>query len=264
MASLGATFRRTRDEVRNWYTVGLLASVVMPTRIPPRRGMAGTWLGRRVVTFYLRDGSAVKCRLQDAGDLVSVYVERDYATFPIPWPTLRTIVDAGATTGCFTLWAHQKAPNARILAIEPNRTVFPFLVENVRANRLSEQVETMPVALGARAGFADVVDPSYSTFATAIARSVASTSTVDMTTLEHVLDEARFSSCDLLKIDIEGGEYDVLLVADASTLARIRTIVCEFHPMPNHSVNELVRHLTDNGFRVSVSGGLLGFIFAER
>ncbi len=214
MASLGATFRRTRDEVRNWYTVGLLASVVMPTRIPPRRGMAGTWLGRRVVTFYLRDGSAVKCRLQDAGDLVSVYVERDYATFPIPWPTLRTIVDAGATTGCFTLWAHQKAPNARILAIEPNRTVFPFLVENVRA--------------------------------------------------KHVLDEARFSSCDLLKIDIEGGEYDVLLVADASTLARIRTIVCEFHPMPNHSVNELVRHLTDNGFRVSVSGGLLGFIFAER
>src|SRR2546422_7482172 len=126
-----SVFRRLRAEVRNWYGAGLLAAVVMPTRIPPRRGLGGTWLGRRVVTFKMRDGSRIQCRLQDAGDLISVYLDSDYARADIEWNSLRTIIDVGATVGAFTLWVSRLASEAQIVAVEPNPEVYSFLIANV-------------------------------------------------------------------------------------------------------------------------------------
>ena len=242
----------------NWYGAGILASIVMPTRIPPRRGMAGTWLGRRIVTFPLRDGSSVTCRLQDAGDIVSIYIDEDYGPFPIPWRSVQTIIDVGATTGCFTLWAHQRAPGAHVLAIEPNPAVYPFLVRNTA----SLDVQPVQLALGAVAGYGEVSDQSFSTLATVTPST--STTGVRMATLEEAMDEAKIGRCDLLKIDIEGGEFDVLLTAPSRVFNRIRMIVCEFHPIPARSVDELVRRLTEVSFQVSVSGGPIGFIFARR
>lgn len=259
-----SAFTRLRAEVRNWYSIGLLAAIVMPTRIPPRRGLAGTWLGRRIVTFRMRDGSKIACRLQDAGDLISVYLDRDYASLDIQWTQIRTIVDIGATVGCFTLWALRRAPQARALAIEPNPSVYTFLTKNVAANGLTEKVTTIHAAVGAKPGYASVVDQSFSTLATTIPESTASPSNVAMVTLAGLLDESGFVDCDLLKVDCEGCEYDIFLSADDTTLRRIGAIVCEFHPIPGRSVAELSQRLRTAGYGVTIVGGPIGFLVAER
>jgi FkbM family methyltransferase len=246
-----------RFEMSNWRTAGVLASVVMPSRIPPRRGMANTWLGRRIVTFEMRDGARITCRLQDAGDVISVYLDGDYASFPVKWAKLRTIIDVGATTGCFSLWASRRAPQARIISIEPNPAIYSFLVRNVAQNELG--AETRPIALGAARGFAEVVDRDFSTLATAVPTTAPTG--VEMLTLEEVMDETNIGWCDLLKIDIEGGEYDVLLSAP---LMRIGTIICEFHPVVGRSLSVVVSKLEAEGFTTEVTGGPIGFIFAER
>src|SRR5256885_13072423 len=104
-APIRQTFNRFRKEVRNWYSVGLLACITLPTRFTPGGGFGGRLLRNRQVTFRMRDGTKIRCRLRDAGDIFSVYVHQDYARYPIAWRQVSTVIDVGATVGSFTVWA---------------------------------------------------------------------------------------------------------------------------------------------------------------
>jgi FkbM family methyltransferase len=253
-----------RRTIRNWYSVGLLAAIVLESRIPPRKGLAGTWLGKRVVTFAIADGSKVTCRLQDAGDVISVFVDRDYAPFELNWTDVLTVIDIGATVGCFSLWALRLAPDAQVVAVEPNIKVYPFLVKNLQANGFASRARTLRLALGAVSGYGAVVDKTFSTLATVVPVSFDSPTAVRVVTLDQLMDEVSITKCDLLKIDCEGAEYDLVLGSTNDVLGRFATIVCEFHPRPDHSVPELSKRLEEAGFSVSTFGGPVGFLLAKR
>ena len=68
---------------------------------------------------------------------------------------------------------------------------------------------------------------------------------LDLATLfeRHGLDEI-----DLLKIDIEGAEYRLLLGASPATLARVRRIGLEYHERGHEPMS---RHLAAMGFDVT-------------
>lgn len=44
---------------------------------------------------------------------------------------------------------------------------------------------------------------------------------------------------DVVKIDCEGGEYDLVLASSEESWASVQRVVIEFHPVDNHSWNEL-------------------------
>jgi FkbM family methyltransferase len=251
--------------VLNWYTVGLLAAIVMPTRIPPRRGLKGTWLGQHVATFRMSDGSKIRCRLQDAGDLISVYVDRDYGRMQIAWSDQRSIVDVGSTVGSFTMWVARQSPSARVIAVEPNPEVYPFLVDNIRRNNLAERVTTVEAAVGSARGLASIEDDrAFSTLVRVVPIGAGRGPSVRMLTLEQLFDETETTYCDLLKIDCEGGEYDILLSASDRMLHRVRAIICEYHPTTQHGPVELMKRLSQAGFEVEADHTPIGFIRATR
>lgn len=75
--------------------------------------------------------------------------------------------------------------------------------------------------------------------------------------------------CDLLKIDCEGGEYEILYSADPETLARIDRIVCEFNIGQSDGENgeQLAHFLVSHGFHIDSLRTLdetAGFICAKR
>jgi len=212
-----------------------MAAIVAPNRIPPRKGLKGTWLGRYVATFRMRDGSTIRCRLEDAGDVIDVYVNQEYDRAQISWSDLKLIIDVGSTVGSFTVWASRRAPKARLIAIEPNPAVYPYLLENVKQNHLEGRVETIEAALGAVPG---------------VPVEVGKGPTMRLMTLEQVFDETRTDHCDLLKIDCEGGEYDILLTAPDRLLERVGTIICEYHFPTGHEPQQLVDRLVKSGFHV--------------
>jgi len=262
--SLWSAFAQLRKEVRNWRTVGPLTAIVMPTRIPPRRGLGGTWLGKRAVTFYMKDGSQIKCRLQDAGDPISVYLDHDYADQGINWGALRTIIDVGATTGCFTVWGSRLAPQAYIIAIEPNPDVYPYLVRNVTENGLSSRVTTVPAALGAANGIGHMINQTYSTLGSVSIGASREAKPIKVETLTQLLENHAIQHCDLLKMDCEGAEYEILLTASTQALRRIDYVVCEFHPHETYDVNQLSNRLKDAGFNVTHDIGPVGFLRARQ
>lgn len=152
-------------------------------------------------------------------------------------PTARRIVDVGAGTGDFAIFAARLFPDAAIVCFEPDARYAEVLGDNVQRNGC-RNVTAHAVALGyappARR-LADFVD----------------------------------GDVDLLKIDCEGAELDVLAGLGPPMLARVRRIVLEYHAMfvPEQD-RKLVAFLEPAGFRCRIQPDRweprLGYVFAER
>ena len=264
--SSGEAFRRLRGAIRDWYWNGLLAVIVAPNRIPPRNGLKGTWIGRHIATFKLSDGARIRCRFEDAGDVIDVYVNREYERANLPWPELTSIVDVGSTVGSFVVWAGRRSPRASFTAIEPNPAVVPFLRDNLRRNQMEARVQVIEAAVGSSSGTAAIEDDrQFSNLLRVVPLAQGRGPSVRMVTLADVLDGQAGGACDLLKIDCEGGEYDILLNASDDVLHRARMIICEYHFPDGHQPEELIDRLVRAGFEVAADHGPpFGLIFAVR
>ena len=88
--------------------------------------------------------------------------------------------------------------------------------------------------------------------------------TVDVLTLEDLMDRHHVATVDLLKLDCEGAEWEILPAA-ARVLPRIRQIAMEFHEERGWTVAGLAGWLRDQGFDVAhTPGGWNGLLWATR
>jgi len=142
------------------------------------------------------------------------------------------VVDAGAHIGTFTLWAASQNPWGKIVAVEPNAQFFRYLAENVRVNNLKNVL--LEHAAIAREDAGEVFVKSAGVRAPTV--SFAS-----------LFQKYQLDKIDLLKMDIEGAEYEVF--EDTGWLAPVRRCVMEAHV--NHGDPRfLVSQLEKAGFRV--------------
>lgn len=234
---------------------------------PPGRSLgtllASTPLARREMTFSMRDGSHVACRILDSACLLSVHVDGDYQLPGIDWSRVRTVLDIGAHVGSFSISVAMSAPNSRILAVEPNPDTFGLLVANIRRNGLEERVRALNVAVGPVSGSGRLELREHS-LGTRISRTGHGDTEVPMMTLEELLAEAGIDDVDFVKLDSEGMEYDVLGNTPREVLRRIGVFACEYHPEPGHQVASLDAVLSSAGFRVQRPDTPVGVIWATR
>lgn len=172
-----------------------------------------------------------------------------------PLPTdCRIIVDAGANVGVFSVWAAKQLPEVRIIAIEPCPATLAALHHNVSGNHLEDRIQTVQIALAAQTGerlmVTDAESPRRSLVPAdqnPIARSAVR---VRCVSLADLFDQYRLTSVDLLKMDIEGSEWEVLLSTPASVLRSIRHIRLEYHEVHarfGYSPEKLFAHLGSAG-----------------
>lgn len=140
------------------------------------------------------------------------------------------IVDAGGYIGTAAIALSRIFPNATILTIEPSLENFSILQKNII------QFENIKPVLGALVakddGNISLVNRGTGQWGYTAVQSpldnmdaavMHDTPTVSLSSLSVNVDEIG-----ILKLDIEGGEYD-LLVNDADTLANIPNIIIELH-----------------------------------
>jgi FkbM family methyltransferase len=148
-----------------------------------------------------------------------------------------TFVDVGANWGYFTLLAaHLVRRNGRVLSLEPDPRLFTLLESCVRRNALS-QVTLLQLAAGNMLGEVGLwgykeTDGNFgiSTTVGAQARSLDSL-TVEVTTLERVLDQHNVRRVDCMKIDIEGAEEAAIDgLGNALRTHRVARMLLELHP----------------------------------
>jgi FkbM family methyltransferase len=136
----------------------------------------------------------------------------------------RTLVDIGAWIGPITLLS--AALGSRVVAFEPDPDAALELAENLALNpTLRDRVTVHQVALAARDGEATLTATNAGfgeSVSTLLGPADASAATrVSIEDVAHYVDSPEFQRCALLKIDIEGGEYE-LVPRMRSFLARVR------------------------------------------
>ncbi len=203
----------------------------------------------------------------DLWSVKETWLDRFYERYGFPVQLGWTVIDVGAGIGDFTMWAATHGA-ARIDAYEPDAEAAAIFLANLRSNQI-EGATLLMEAFAARAGFGQL-DPHESE---PLMRGVRSEGTdasgIPCVTLEQALDRLPDGRCDLLKLDCEGGEFEILLGASRATLQRVSRIVLEYHDhLTSHRHPELVRHLRDSGYRVETfsnpAHAYLGYLRAER
>jgi FkbM family methyltransferase len=168
--------------------------------------------GRERVCLYRLRESGLKVAIRHgSGDVVTlgeVFHEHHYVP---PGEVERAlmriarVVDLGANVGLFGLFAAARWPEAEILAFEPDPANIAVHEHVIDVNGLGERWRLVPAAAGAHGGRARFIPGGVALSHLAAAGERAPAVEVSV---EDVLP--RLAHSDLLKMDIEGGEWAIL------------------------------------------------------
>lgn len=143
-------------------------------------------------------------------------------------------IDLGANEGYFSvLGSRLVGPHGRVIAVEPQSRLQDVIRANLVENKCSNVRVVKAVVASRTEKVALKLAPDMNTGATSLFRSTKyplPTEDVQSFTLDEFLDTASTSYCDLMKVDVEGAEYDVFAGAQ-SVLKRgvIRHMCIEIH-----------------------------------
>ncbi len=181
-----------------------------------------------------------------------------------------TVLDIGANMGMFALWAAPQAAQGRVIAVEP-MDVIECLDGNMRLNGLGN-ITPLQAAVGRDGDELEFVDyPGFNIIThqaglrpTRITRLLIRLLLfryraqpvhvrASCVSLGRIIDELGLSMVNYLKIDCEGGEYDIFRTLAPEHWQRIERIAMEFHELqPGQRHEELVSLLKAQGFEVEV------------
>ena len=160
------------------------------------------------------------------------------------------IFDCGANVGLSVIYFKARHPRARVIAFEPDPALFTVLDNNVRAWAVSD------VTLYASAVWSEATRMPFEPDGCVggrIMKTAAEGRTVDVETVRLRDFLSQDEDVDLLKIDVEGAEYDVLRDCRLH-LHRVRRLFVEFHGERNapQRLHEILGWLEEAGFRYHV------------
>lgn len=218
----------------------------------------------------LRDGSLYKVNtLMDVWVLKETCLDQQYERFGTPIENGWTVMDIGGGWGDFSIDVAKKNPGCRVIAFEPFGPSVELFKVNLALNDVSN-VTLIPAAVGRKTGKMRLSTASTE----AVQLSTAQTATqswqeVDSYSLKDVLQNFHIERCDLLKMDCEGGEYEILFPTEPDSLKKIQRIVMETHDgVTSYMHTDLIRFLQESGYRVKYAENPvhpdLGMLFAER
>jgi len=179
------------------------------------------------------------------------------------------ILDVGAHSGMFVLWCRAINAEVPIFAFEPEPNNFSILKTHIAENHL-KNVIAKQVAVSDSVGETQlqISDDSMNHALLVKLDTDAKTIKVQTTSLERILKQNHLSSVDLIKLDVEGAEYQILESTPKETFARIRAIACETHKIEGHSPEELKRFLESIGYKVLLTKNPrvqeLGYLWATK
>jgi FkbM family methyltransferase len=177
--------------------------------------------------------------------------------------TTGVVIDAGANVGFFTLFAKENGAT-RVYSIEPDPLPYNFLESNYKHDHsvitinkvLSHKNEPVDFNIVLVNSVGSVMSEHRMKDDNVFSTKIDSISLHNILNLEPTIN--------LLKLDIEGAEYDVLDNLDSSYFKNINQLFIEFHKDPKPIFNRLVNEGYQVEYRHSNENDIAGFIYAKR
>lgn len=157
-----------------------------------------------------------------------------------------TILDLGANIGLFTRYA---APFAKkIVAVEPDTNNFAALMLNT-SHLPEEQISLVKACVANENGVAKLYHTPNKT-AHNMLMQTDDFEEVEQLSVLSILNRAGIEKVDLMKVDIEGAEFEVLCGPTFNSVAKnIKYIMGEMHDWAGRNYNQLLWALRDLGFK---------------
>ena len=217
---------------------------------PVSRAKYLVWRGlgaQNAITIDLKSGPRLRIRsgaATDYGVAYDIFLKECYRS-PEPIAHVEQIVDLGSNVGYSCLFWCQQYPNARVTAYEPHPQHQSAIAENLSINSISDRVQLVAAAAGVAEATACLSDAGSSS-------SLSSNSGGYPVPVVDIFDRLN-GHIDILKIDIEGGEYELLADPRFGSLST-RAVVVEWHQKPDlPDAREWCRaRLKDHGYRTAL------------
>lgn len=188
--------------------------------------------------------------------VMSHFFIRGYHIVDTPGQRVRFIVDAGANIGDETIRFRHFHPEATIVALEAEQGNFNLLKKNVNSDP-----NTVAMLKGLWSHECDLkVKPSGSNVAFSVFEVPAGSGDIQAISIDSLLASPlgngnRFMEIDILKLDVEGAEYEIFSKNYESWIHKVKVIIveCSDNERPG-TVMTMFRSLSGLDFRVHLSG----------
>lgn len=238
--------------------------------LPVLSDMARERVGRGpgTLSFATRGGLRIDCPNRPGArvPIYEIFAEDCYrlSWFLGPLQQRRIqVIDVGGHVGTFSCRLAQLHPQATIMAFEPSPTSASFLRRNVEQNKLGDRVSVFEQALAATSGFAVFDDNGGGSGLNGLVSAGHLAGTGTPTKVETIaFDEAVAAApapIDVVKIDCEGGEYDLVFGSSPESWASVQRVVIEYHPVPGKSWDNLRAWFAEAGLHLQHESSLDGY-----
>jgi FkbM family methyltransferase len=202
--------------------------------------------GRGPKTVGLLSGERIVMRYSppDSYTAGEVFYNRDYlGPFQIP-ADLRTIHDLGGNVGYTTVFLASRFPYSHTSVFEPHPDHVHQIKLNIALNSLQSRTTVYACAAGATSRKFFLTDAATSSTLTDSPENGAK-----LVDVIDWLDLAKGQRIDLLKMDIEGGEYEIIFDPRFERL-RIPYIFMEWHIPPHSTRPSIAGRLSELGYTI--------------
>ena len=168
-----------------------------------------------------------------AGNLRDCWKDNAYRVSPEQINETGIVLDIGASFAPFSFFVCSLDPNVKVFAFEPNPESYGCLVKNVVDNNMQDRIFPVNRAICAVREYKYMLS---NLTGSNILRQPPDTHQyfngvfgVDAITLSDIFTEYELDKVDLMKVDIEAGEYEVFRTTPLEVFERIKHIAVELH-----------------------------------
>jgi FkbM family methyltransferase len=167
----------------------------------------------------------IKCNSRDLSAIAETGVLEDYQkldSFKIKSGDV--IFDVGAHIGSFSVYAANKG--ATVYAFEPNKDNYERLLENIRINNYESKIKAYNYGIYNKEGEVGFSVHNQNSGGHSID---GGSEIIKVRKLENILIDENIVKVNMLKIDVEGSEYEIFPSITENTYNKIEKIVGEYH-----------------------------------
>jgi FkbM family methyltransferase len=232
------------------------------------RGLVGEKFGRGgdTLTFVTRSGVRLTCP-NVPGARLPMYEQFADDCYDLGWVLGADtgqplqILDVGSHVGAFATNAASARANVRVECYEPSPDTASFLKRNVEQNGLADRVRVHERAMSGTEGTALLDDNSGGSVHNGLIKQdhrlvdgddgagSRATVTVTTTTFDRAVQEAP-APFDVVKMDCEGGEYELVYASSPQSWTSVQRVVMEYHPVHGESWAQLSAWFENVGLHV--------------
>lgn len=214
---------------------------------------------REEMTFRMRNGYVVTCPNVNGArfPLYEIFADDAYRMDELVAGVDpdAAVLDVGGQIGSFSLALARALPQGRVHVYEASPVSAGYIRRNVGANGLTDRIAVHEAAMAGEAGTFTFVDSGTAsghnglTMPEEMKDARSREVTVPAQSFDGAVAAARSEgrSVQVVKVDVEGAEYDIVLRSSPESWADVRKVVMEYHPVDGHGLDELLSFFTGVG-----------------